>query len=279
MLLNKFFRKHYSSKIVLDLYLIYQKCIHNKIRLGNVAMFHTGRCGSTVLGNLLNQNPEISWAGEVFEDMEKRYRKYRWRTEKPLKILEMIMYSKECNYFGFETKSLKEQHLRPQWIDMDLIDYIGALCKLGFKHFIILKRRNYLKRSMSATVGFKSGIWHQKKDETNNPIKINIDINNFKIGNTSKHLLQHFRDLDQHYVELNSILEENRLLNLIYEDDIQENPIAAYNKICDFLRIDSVPVEIRRKKTNPFKMSEVIQNLDEVKDALCNTKYEWMTVE
>jgi LPS sulfotransferase NodH len=279
MLLKKIFQRHYSSGIVLDLYLIYQKFIYNKIRLGNVAMFHTGRCGSTVLGNLLNQNPEISWVGEVFEDMQKRYRKYRWRKEKPLKILEIIMYSSECRYFGFETKSMKEQHLRLHWIDMNLIDYIGALCQLGFKHFIILKRRNYLKRAMSATVGFKSGIWHQKKDETNNPIQINIEINNFKIGNTSKHLLQHFRDLDQHYLELNSILEKKCLLNLIYEDDIQDNPISAYNKICDFLKIEPVPVEIRRKKTNPFKMSEVIKNFDEVKETLRNTKYEWMTAE
>jgi LPS sulfotransferase NodH len=161
---------------------------------------------------------------------------------------------------------------------MDLIDYIGALSKLGFKKFIILRRRNYLKRAMSATVGFQTGIWHQKKDKKADPIKVNIDINNFRIGNTSKHLLQHFRDLDQHYLELNSILKENSLLNLIYEDDIQDNPIAAYNKICDFLKIEPFPVKIKHKKTNPFKMSEVIQNLDEVKNALRNTKYEWMTI-
>jgi LPS sulfotransferase NodH len=264
--------------MILDLYLMYKKFRHNKTRSGNVAMFHTGRCGSTVLGNMLNQNPEISWAGEIFEDMRKRYRNYRWRKEKPLKILEIIMYSKKCNFFGFETKSMQEQHLRPQWIDMDLIDYIGALSKLGFKKFIILRRRNYLKRAMSATVGFQTGIWHQKKDKKADPIKVNIDINNFRIGNTSKHLLQHFRDLDQHYLELNSILKENSLLNLIYEDDIQDNPIAAYNKICDFLKIEPFPVQIKHKKTNPFKMSEVIQNLDEVKNALRNTKYEWMTI-
>jgi hypothetical protein len=276
---QRFFQWHCRSKIVLDLYLICQKFAHSKNRLGNVAMFHTGRCGSTVLGNLLNQNPEISWTGEVFANMHKRYEKYSWRKEKPLKILEILMYSRECPYFGFETKSMKEQHLRPQWIDMNLIDYIDALCKLGFKHFIILKRRNYLRRVMSATVGFKSGIWHQKKDETNKPIQINIDINNFKIGNTSKQLLQHFHDLDQHYIELNSMLKEKDLLNLVYEDDIQDNPMDAYNKICDFLRIEPYPVEIRRRKTNPFKMSEVIQNLDEVKETLRNTKYEWMAAE
>ena len=242
-------------------------------------MFHTGRCGSTVLGNLLSQNPEICWAGEVFEDMQKQYRKFRWHKKRPLKILEMMMYSRKCRYFGFETKSMKEQHLRPEWIDMNLIDYILALCELGFKHFIILKRKNYLRRALSATVGFRSGIWHQEKDETNNRIQINIDINNFKIGNTYKHLLQHFHDLDQHYLKLNCILQKKRLLNLIYEYDIQDNPVAAYNKICDFLAIEPVPVEIRHKRTNPFKMSDVIQNLEEVKDELRNTKYEWMTVE
>lgn len=265
--------------MILDLYLALKKFRHNKSRSGNVAMFHTGRCGSTVLGSLLNQHPEISWAGEVFEGLHKRYKKYRWRKENPLKILEMKMYSRKCNYFGFETKSLREQHLRPEWIDMSLADYISALSRLGFKQFIILTRRNYLKRVMSATVGFKTGIWHQKKNKKADQIKVNIDINNFRTGNTSKHLLQHFHDLDQHYFELNTILKENNLLNLTYENDIQDHPLVAYNKICDFLGVESFPVEIKYNKTNPFKMFEIIENFDELKSVLKNSKYEWMLVE
>lgn len=38
-----------------------------------VAMFHMGRCGSTVLGEMLGAQGEMFWAGEIFEDMPGRY--------------------------------------------------------------------------------------------------------------------------------------------------------------------------------------------------------------
>ena len=34
-------------------------------------MLHNGRCGSTVVGNLLAQNPNIYWASELYEPMFK----------------------------------------------------------------------------------------------------------------------------------------------------------------------------------------------------------------
>ena len=37
-------------------------------------MFHPGRCGSTVLGNLLNQHPSIEWDGEIYEPQGRFYR-------------------------------------------------------------------------------------------------------------------------------------------------------------------------------------------------------------
>lgn len=38
-----------------------------------VAMFHMGRCGSTVLGEMLGAQGEVFWAGEIFEDMPGLY--------------------------------------------------------------------------------------------------------------------------------------------------------------------------------------------------------------
>ncbi|MGF1479266.1 MAG: hypothetical protein ACFB4I_07215 [Cyanophyceae cyanobacterium] len=32
-----------------------------------IFMWHHGRCGSTVLGKLLDQHPDINWRGEIFE--------------------------------------------------------------------------------------------------------------------------------------------------------------------------------------------------------------------
>ena len=38
----------------------------------NIAMFHAGRSGSTVLGDLLNQNPQIFWDSEIFQPARMR---------------------------------------------------------------------------------------------------------------------------------------------------------------------------------------------------------------
>src|SRR5206468_5472313 len=39
---------------------------------GHVIVFHTGRSGSTVLGDMMDQHPQVIWGGEVFEMMLKR---------------------------------------------------------------------------------------------------------------------------------------------------------------------------------------------------------------
>jgi hypothetical protein len=39
-----------------------------------ICFLHQGRCGSTVLGNMLNQHPRISFRGEIFEHFMKEKR-------------------------------------------------------------------------------------------------------------------------------------------------------------------------------------------------------------
>ena len=39
----------------------------NPFRPGNILIIHIGRCGSTVLGKMLNEHPMIYWASELYE--------------------------------------------------------------------------------------------------------------------------------------------------------------------------------------------------------------------
>lgn len=48
------------------------------IRERNVVMFHCGRCGSSVVGGLLNQHTKVRWAGEIFENVRYKYGKESW---------------------------------------------------------------------------------------------------------------------------------------------------------------------------------------------------------
>jgi hypothetical protein len=66
---------------------------------------------------------------------------------------------------------------------------------------------------------------------------------------------------------------------LTYEKDIQNDPVKAYQQVCDFLGIKSRNVTVELSRTNPFVANEMIENFDEVESVLNGTNYEWMLYE
>ncbi|MEG3765203.1 hypothetical protein [Alteromonas sp. 14N.309.X.WAT.G.H12] len=247
--------------------------INSSKRLQNIAMFHTGRCGSTVLGKLLKQNSNIHWDGEIFEGLMCEN-----RTSLPSTTLKnAIDYSrnkKRSSIYGFETKYLPQQHLSTSCLNLSLEDYIKRLQDLNFNRFIILKRENYLRRAISSYVGRQSGTWHSNKN-TEQPPGITLDLENFQTGFSRQPLLEHFKTMDDEYARLLELLGENALV-ISYEEDIEINPIACYEKVCAFFEIPAESVKISIKKTNPFGYDELLTNFESVKQLLVNTKYEWM---
>jgi hypothetical protein len=75
------------------------------------------------------------------------------------------------------------------------------------------------------------------------------------------------------------LLDGNDTLCLTYEEDIAEDPSRGYRRACEFLGVEPEPVEIKYGRTTPFPLSDVIENLDDVRAALARTKFEWMTGE
>ena len=83
-----------------------------------LAMFHMGRCGSTVLGQLLGAQGGVFWAGEIFEDMPQRYGMLSRHPQTVSRILQRSMaepaslrslvrraaYPVNYRVYGFETK-------------------------------------------------------------------------------------------------------------------------------------------------------------------------------
>ena len=61
-------------------------------------MLHNGRCGSTVVGNLLSQNPNIHWASELYTPL-------LWKKEHPNRfpLSEQKTYGGKLNRFDFKS--------------------------------------------------------------------------------------------------------------------------------------------------------------------------------
>lgn len=240
----------------------------------NIAMFHVGRCGSTVLGNMLDQHPDVFWANELFNS----YMKTNVSSNGSSFVEKIINESRSAvssKYFGFETKYLPQQHLSQGCINMVLDEYLAHLNKLGFSKFILLHRENYLRRAISAKVGSVTNQWHAKF-AVKSPVKISIDTKTFRTGVEEDTLLGLFEKLDHHYSKLKKLLLDKNSIFISYENDIMNDPFVAYNKISNFLGLDLHKPEIEFKRTNPFALSQLIENYDDVFNELRDTKYEWM---
>lgn len=256
----------------------------------NVVMFHIGRSGSTVLGNLLRQHHRIYWDGEILSGHEKevggrtsadglslttRWRKSRYYPADPYRFLRarfpIVGFRR---YYGMEVKFF---HLNHNGILLD--DFIDFLKQNRFKNFIVLKRHNFLRKVVSSIVGFKKGAFHTQGAASAKPERIVINVDRVQIDGDAKPLLAFFDDWTQEFARLNALLATNDPLELSYELDVERNPLAAYEKCCDHLAIPPYSPVIKFSRTNPFPLKELVDNYSDLARALTNTRYEWMLEE
>jgi hypothetical protein len=245
---------------------------NSNFREANVAMFHTGRSGSTVLANMLNDHSEVNWGGELLGRMNERYRFMMRKPDAPQSIIERSCYSRLSRIYGFETKYLPQQNHR---VDMDLEDYISLLRRLHFTKFIVLHRNNYLRQIVSLQVARESKELHVGR-EAKVPTKVEINVDAFLVGNVQMPLLELLNSLDSNYARLKAIFTKDEALLLSYEDDVLGDPRIAYRKMCGFLGIEDEGPEVRLRRTNPFPVVDMISNIDQVASVLKPTKYSWM---
>lgn len=246
---------------------------HRAARVGNIAMLHAGRCGSSVVADLLNQRPDFRWAGELFESMPSYY--YRLNSERRAKErIADSMFRTGTAYFGFDSKYLPEQHLRPELANKSIEDYVGLLRELGFAHFILLGRRNHLRRAVSLMVGTKTGQWNTLGTVQSTTIR--LDPQRIVSYQTEMSLLEYFRSLDEARERARAAIGTASLLELEYERDIERGPGVAYDKVCAWLGLSPQAVRVRLKKLNDRPMSEIVENFQEIRTFLSGTPHEWM---
>ncbi len=255
----------------------------------NICMLHSGRCGSTVLASMLNQHSEIHWAGEIFQ-YKSLGKKNRKNIKKHNGVKTIITHQRDScteRFFGFETKILPEQHMGAHRINLTLKEYLSLLQELAFSKIIVLKRKNILRQAISAIIGEQRGFWHISLAKKTENITVNetvIDINHifgqgsYLFGGRPVSLVQYLRHIKEHHKILESIKPTiDRALHLAYEEDIQYDPHMGYRKICEFISANPESPDILLKSVNPYPLSELVVNFDEVKAHLKATEFEWMT--
>lgn len=250
-------------------------------------MLHPGRTGSTVVADLLARTPGVRWAGEMFEPvgnpdwprcaadpraalvassrrpLQKRSRRKSMRVAWNYRL------------FGFETKYLPDQHLRADVLNRSIEAYLALLTGLGFERFVLLHRANFLRWLVSGLVGFRTGQWHTQAAPAA-PTRLRLDPNAVPLGTGTVPLVAYFQRLEAERARLNAALAGRACLDLCYETDVLPDPQRAYRAICAFAGVAAVSLPVRLERTNPFPLAQIVENYDEVAQALAGTRWAWM---
>lgn len=243
------------------------------MKKGNVVIWHIGRCGSTVLSNILNQHPEIECLGEVLNPLMKAKSSGEEIPDFDTTFSNLQKHDQDKIQI-LEVKFLESQHLSVY--NLTLQDLIHKFIEIGYDKFIILERKNYLKRMVSHCVAQETKIYHLEKDKIPKLHRIYFDIENIKVGITNKSLINWFRTFKSNYCQLREYLTNQNYLELGFEEDIQSDVKNAYDKVCSFLNIENADFNISYTRTNPFSTKEVLININEVEKTLNDSEFSWM---
>lgn len=237
----------------------------------SIVMIHEGRCGSTVVGTILDQQPGVYWDGEVITKLEfeqsRSGSRYREILESPVALGAYLQKrSHRClgGVYGFEIKV--NQMADPK----GCLDVIETLARGS--DYVVLIRKNLLRRLVSVRQGVLLGNWHQGAPTD---LKLKIDVND-QWGES----LVAWMDgtLSSRAKLLNSMKELciNPLI-LTFEDDVVGDPANAVSSICRHAGIKFIQPEkdyTRRVRYRPLE--ELIENFDEVCAILEGTVHAWM---
>jgi hypothetical protein len=246
-------------------------------RPGAVCLFHVGRCGSSVLGEMLHQHPDVKWDREIYYHrwMQDGKRQTTWDSEA---YLRRHMWSSGSRWYGFETKFLPQQHLAI--VGRTLEEYLAEIARAGVTHHVVLRRRNSLRRMISAAAGLRSGRRHAAADQPEStPEPVHLRIENVRIarGAAPLTLVESLAEIARSYDALEALLPSASTLHLTFEDDIAaEGPQRAYERVCALLGIEPAPARPHTRRLHDRAVRELVANYDEVAAALRGTSFEWM---
>ena len=243
-------------------------------RPGTVGMLHTGRCGSSVLAGLLGQHPRVYWDSEIHFK--------RWHDSggdetpyDPAAFVGKRRLMAGSRYYGFEVKFADS--LDPRWVGLSFAEYVRAMESVGVTHWILLERKNHLRQIVSVIQAEARGGHHNVSGKASKLQKVSVPVDAVPFFQAPpRPLVEVIEELHASYRAAEQMLAGDSLLHLTYEDDISADPRSAAQRVFDSLDVPNTAAEVTHKKTNPFALSESVENWSEVEAALAGTPYAWM---
>lgn len=229
-----------------------------------------------MLGDLLDQHPAMWWDGEVY-NFKRRYWAELSEAQRgdPLGVLDQRMAKKSRKRrYGLECKFY---HARQ--IGLTLEQMVAALDARGFERFIVLDRRNRLRKVVSSLVAAARGSARVPAGIEAPLLRVRIPVDGVPIDSACKPLVTLLHEYEADVRRIEEILADRPVLRLRYEDDLAKDPTDAYRRACAFLGLEPGMPTIRMGRATPHPWRAVVENHAEVAEALAGTAFAWMAEE
>ena len=248
-----------------------------------VVNWHIGRCGSSVLGSLLAQHPDVLYSNEIFSQYMPRR-----RGDKQLPSIDRVVKDSQTRSHGgvylFEVKHLPAQNLG-LYPSLKVSDWLHWFKDLGYRKHILLHRRNGLRRMISHLRAASDGVYvsNSGSQASQPPTKLIVPLEGIRHGFEVRSLLGWLQEYERGWNEMKALLrrysEQNddfEWLSLFYEDDLAASPLNGYRRVSSFLGLSAFEPQLRHRKLNPGSFPSLIANWEDIHTLLSPTPFAWM---
>lgn len=217
-------------------------------------IFCSPRVGSGLLSNLLNSHPDIHVDDVILSSNRAK------KLFLPIRYIKGYSMAFEKPVYGFK--------IHPDNLDYQNINTQKFLLKFqqaGWK-IIHMKRTNILRQQISVMVAKQRNKWFDT---------VGYPLINLMFYIDKDELINKIQSQSLEYYHENNILKQIPHLTITYEDDLlragQHQKTA--DRLFEYLGIESIPVTTKYKRTTTEKLSDFIENYDEIVSVLRKTKY------
>ncbi len=215
-------------------------------------LFGQGRTGCSTLGKLLSSYPQFQYDDEIL----------LYNVFFPKLFIKAMCALSKKDIYGFKIKIYqltKSQNIQ------DPKEFMHELYREGWK-IIYVKRRNFLHREVAALSAKFRRLRFKSKDGPSNGVKIYINC---------KDLIEGMQRREIYLEEEEEILKNLPHITIVFEDDLlrAENHQRTLDKILNYLGLSPVPVKTIFLRAASERLSDSIQNYEEVVRAIGQTKY------
>ncbi|MFB6097515.1 MAG: hypothetical protein ABEK84_00055 [Salinibacter sp.] len=217
-------------------------------------LFGRGRSGTTALVSMLDDVPGVQCEGEVLHNYV------------PFPYGHVLGRTARCPATAYGCKILSYQIKDVQRPPGRREDFIRTLhYEHGFQ-ILYLRRTNLLRHALSNIRARRDTFHRKKSDPDDGPRALHVDPDHVVEWIESSEALNEYE---------HALLDDVSYLSLTYEEHIRqaEDHQSTVDTVCDFLGIESGPVESSYRKVAPPSLRDQVANYEELAQRLDGTPY------